>query len=109
MFNLFNESEPVWFYVTALLFSTLILLTYIFYLKWHFKKTISGVEKRLLGLEKDFEIVKQRNRANLEIFKKVVHGFDGIVENMKYSIEEEERKLKELETGEVTVTNLVES
>ena len=70
---------------------------------------MESVQKRVLTLEKDFEIVKQRSRANLEIFKKVVHGFDGIVENMKYSIEEEERKLKELEGDEVTVTNLVES
>ena len=59
---------------------------------------IRTLEKKLLVIESDFEIIRERSRSNFTTFRKVVGGLDDVIQHMKISLDEEEEKIKVIES-----------
>lgn len=84
-----NTDSVVNFFVVGFAFVILYVA-----LKKHFNAILQKTNTRLALIEKEFGLIRERSRSNLKIFHKVVDGIDDIVQHVKYSIEEEEKKIQ---------------
>jgi hypothetical protein len=74
----------------------------------YFLRKLQHMSNRLQIMEKEFEIIRERSRSNLMVYRKVVDGLDEIIGHMKVSVEEEERKVALIKLNEQATTEHIE-
>ena len=89
-------NEDKWFFLICVLSFSLLFLLWISYIRFQTNRKVDNLKKELSHLEREVQTFRDRSRSNLEIFRKVVDGFEGILTNMRKSIDEEETKLRTL-------------
>jgi Tfp pilus assembly protein PilE len=85
-----------------------VLAAIIIFLYSFFFRKLKNMENRLQIMEKEFEIIRERSRSNLMVYRKVVDGLDEIIGHMKVSVEEEEKKVALIKINEQATTEHIE-
>ncbi len=94
--------------LTNLFFIAVVLAVMALFLYIFFFKKVRDLERRLQTMEKEFDIIRERSRANLMVYRKVVDGLDEIIGHMKLSVEEEERKVALIKINEQATADHIE-
>ena len=88
----FDHSQLLFFLGTILAF-VLVVLLYLAHTVHTLRDKLrkSKVEKRLKHLEREIDEYMTRSGRRLDVFKRVVEGFEHTAQNIRHVIEEEER------------------